>query len=266
MAYIAEDFDLQRAGDYTLLARVGGPDHALAVIDAASTVKFFARFDPEVPGQDVLDLLDARFGAAKLATYRAQQVFVPAGVFDERHLRSYLRHLPADGLMDVRVTDVPPLGIKAIHQVSADGLERYGNQPQQVVYPAVQPLLHSVANQALDATGPVIAIDRHPTGAIICLLDRDVLMYSNDFEVYGVDDLNYYILQVLAEFGVANGDLRCCLSGEVDKDGEVHGLLANLFGNVELADSAKWTGITAPEGLGPETHRLVTLFGLALCG
>lgn len=266
MGYISGDFDLQQATDYTLLARIGEGNHALAVIDSQSVLKYYACFGPETPEQGLLDVLNAGFGTVKLAVQSCQSVFVPADVFDEQHLQTYLRYLPADGVAVSKVTEVPRLGIKLVYQADAVDLEPHGNWPHQAVYPVVQPLLHSIANYAMDSAAPVIAIDIRPLRASICLIKQDNLLYSNDFELHSLADLNYYILQVVANFAItAEDNIRCCLSGEVNGDDAVYHLLSSSFSTIVLADSSKLTGITAPAELESETHRLLTLFGLNLC-
>ncbi|MBK1440327.1 DUF3822 family protein [Parapedobacter sp. ISTM3] len=266
MTYISADFDQQHAAEYTLLARIGHEENALAVLDNAGQLKVITAYDPRHTKQEVADLLNLNFGRVKLAVPDGSYSFVPGEAFRESALDIYRRYLPGDGLADTVISSLPALGITLLHHVNQLGLEPFvGRFSHLGIYPVVQPLLAAVVGHARQTAGPFVSINKQASCVNIAVLDSGKFIYANDFEVFGPDDLNYYLLAVLTNGELIGKQPVCCLSGDIAEDGEFHRRVTKYSEHVVFADSGQLTGVSLPQALQLEQHQYLTLLGLYLC-
>lgn len=268
MIYTSVDFDGQQAADQTLLIRIGLHENALAVIDDERQLKFAATYHPAQVEHPIQGILDLGFGKVKMAVSDSRYTFVPADVFNEAHIHTYLRYLPDDGVGEPILADIQSLNIKLLHQTNQIGMEALKTRfPQLTTYPAVQTLLCGIVGQGLNSIEePLLVIDKHSDRATICFFDAQTLIYSNDFEIDHADSLAYYLLAVLNHLGLADKRPRLCLSGDIEVGDMYYERASAYTGQVELADSGSLTGIGVPSEFVAHQHRFLTLFGLSLCG
>lgn len=266
MIYTAADFDGQQAADYTLLIGAGNITNTLAVVDQAQQLKFAADYDPSAPGAEVTALLDFNFGTVKLALFDSLYTLIPTEVYDEQHHNTYLQYLPFDGVGTTHVSDVAPLGVKLLHQTSRVGLEAIeGRFPAALHYPFVQPLLNAVAAHGMQATGPLLVIERHLPWVTISIFDKGRFLYCHDFESINIEDFNYYLLAVVDRFGLSEHHPVALLAGDIDLNDAYYERVREYVETVTLADSGALTGIGIPSDMQPHQHRFLTILGLHRC-
>jgi hypothetical protein len=267
MIYTLVDFDGQHAADHTLLIRIGLHENALAVLDDEQQLKFATTYNPLQVEKTIQDILGLGFGTVKMAVSDSRYTFVPADVFDEAYMQTYVRYLPGDGVAKPVLADIRPLNIKLLHQTSRIGVEAMEARfPQLYSCPTVQTLLYGIANHDRSLNEPLLFIDKHSLRITICLFDAQKLIYSNDFEIDHPDNLAYYLLTVLSHLGLGDKAPLLCLSGDIE-EGDPYYERASTYGRrVVLADSGALTGVGVPMDFVAHQHRFLTLFGLNLCG
>lgn len=264
MTYTSADFDGQHATDYQLLVRVGAMESALAIVDQERQLKYMATYNAP---QEVSDLVALDFGQVKLAIDDSRYIFIPEEVYDETHLEHYVRYLPDDGVRDSVASDIPSIGIQFVHQTSRLHVEPFEERfPQLRLYPAMQALLTGVADQASRTKGTFVAIDVQSPWLHIAAFNSGDFVYGNDFEVYGVDDFNYYLLIVLNQLGKSDAGTTFCLSGDIAVEDNIHRTVKKYGNRVMFANGVAFTGISLDKALLPDQHRFLTLFSLYSCG
>ena len=266
MTYTSADFDKERLADYTLLAQVGQGENALAIVDNEQQLRFVTTYDPAAIEQQVNDILGLDFRQVKIVVRDHGYSFIPAEVFDEAQLPVYRRYLPDDQLTEPLVSDIASLGIKLICQINKLGSTPLSDRfPHATVHAAIAVLLHSVASYGTRASGHTVVIHRMASSVGIYFFDSGKFWYGNDFEVYGADDLNYYLLAMLAHLGLEGKQLNVLLSGDIAADDEYHRRIMKYSDRLTFADMKQLTGIAIPMELQPHQHRFLTLFGLNQC-
>lgn len=267
MTYTSADFDTQRTGDYTLLAKIGADEQVLAVVDQGRQLKWMTTYDAANAGPAVSDMLRSTFAQVKVSVLDSRHLFVPADAFDDAYQQTYFRFLPDDGIRDSAVSDIPQLDIKLLHQTSKLGLELFIERfPEINVYPSIQVLLRSVASYGIKTEGAVLTLDKQSSQMTLCCFNGGKLIYSNDFDLRSTDDLNYYLAAVFEHLQLVDQPLTISLSGDIVEGDEYYQLLLRYGDAVLFADSGSFTGVALPDGLVPHQHRFLTLFGLVLCG
>jgi len=265
--YTSADFDAQRTPDYTLLARLGLDEQVLAVVDEAWRLKFAMAYGPGEMDGNVWDRFPLGFSQVKLAVVDAGHLFLPAEVFDEAYTQTYFSYLPNDGLVNSGISDISSLGIKLLHQTHRLGMESLiARFPQAHSYPTIQALLCSVADYGKKSEDLTFVLDKQSSRITLCVFKAGRFIYSNDFELYSITDLDYYLLSLLEHLGLADEHPQIYLSGDITMNDAIHQLLLTYGKTVLFADSGLLTGVAIPAELQQHQHRLLTLLGLRLCG
>lgn len=267
MTYTSADFDKERLADYTLLVSVGHGENALGIVDNEQQLQFVTTYNPATMGQQVSDILGLDFRQVKIGMPNSCYSFIPAEVFDEAQLPVYRGYLPDDYVTEPLISDVTSLGVKIICQINKLGSGPFlGNFPHATVHAAITVLLRSVAGYGTSTNGPTFIIHRLDSSVGFYFFDSGKFMYGNDFEVHSADDLNYYLLALIEGHGLEGRELNMMLSGDIIVDDEYHQRITRYSKQVVFADVKKLTRITLPMELQVHQHRLLTLFGLNLCG
>lgn len=265
MIYTTIGFDEQQVTKCTLLVGVGETTHQLIVVDE-QRVRFAASYDPARAEPEVTALFDLDFGTVKLAVADSRYTFVPTDVYDEEQHQTYLHYLPFDGVGTIGIADMAPLGIKLIHQTNRMGLENLLAQfPSAGSHPQVQGLLCAVAAQAMLQNGPLLVIERCAQWMTVGLFNAGNFLYCHDFKISSEDDLTYYLLSVMNQFGFAERKPDILLAGDFAIGDPYYERVEMYGGAVALADSGALTSIAVPDELVPYQHRFLSLLGLHRC-
>ncbi len=267
MIYTSTDFNREQSEVYTLLARVGSDENALAIVGDDEQLKLIATYDPASMEQEVTDLLDLDFATVKLSLPGSRYTFIPEEVFNEAAMQTYLRHLPDDGLAGTVVSDIASLGIKVLHQTNRLCAEPFAQRfPGMLTYSTMQVLLQGVANHGVKTGIPVLVVDKQSSILHVCFFDGNRLVYANDFDTMSADDHRYYLLSILNHLGLEGNPPRVCLSGDILANDEIHRWFLANGHEANFADIGPLVHIAMPEELVPQQHRFLTLLGLHLCG
>src|SRR5690606_34325098 len=98
-------------------------------------------------------------------------------------------------------------------------MERF---PQLTIYPSVQAAAAGFAQYAKQNAATFLVMDKHDTRFHVSFFDSGKFVYSNDFEVYHIDDFNYYLLNILQQVGWEDERLPMQLAGDIVAGDPVH--------------------------------------------
>jgi len=202
MDYISSQFNVQLLPAYKLLVHVGQKTDKLTVVDQQHTLYAYLEYDAIHPAVKATQLLSLPFPHVRIILPLEQFTFVPQEVFEEAHLDLYKQAM--DNTLETPVFFQPleDLGLVVVFQYNPLLYKKWQSVFAQA---SIQPDLATVlsrAKQHASKQGITLGIYTNHFKTGIFLFKHGQFQFYNTFAVQTIDDLNYYILNVMQSFEI----------------------------------------------------------------
>jgi len=258
MNYTSPHFNIQYLPHYTLLVKTGFHIDTLVVMDENNVVQVMMEYESEQPEPSALQLLSLPFSKVKVVVPHQGLVFVPTEVFQEDSLAEYSEFLVDDQVDNTRFQHIALNGVTAVYQYDMFLYNRW-----QTLFPEAQfiPEFQVVLDQAqahIPLQGEVLGVHFGDQAVDIFVFINGQFQLYNTFEVYGMEDLTYYILRIFSSFQIKDKVQKMLISGEIPED-SYRNRLIQMADRVEVV-SAKIKASVKEKELEEQLAGLNTLF------
>ncbi len=99
----------------------------------------------------------------------------------------------------------------------------------------------------------------------LLIIQNDQLQLANTFQFGSEMDVAYYVLYVLDQLNIKNGETSTYAAGEIEENGAELNMLREYIGPVKLLKESPLADLKFNPEKPSDTHRLFTLFHQVLC-
>lgn len=218
MNYTSDHFNIQYLPHYTLLVKTGFHIDTLVVIDENNSIQVMIEYESEQPEPSALQLLSLPFSKVKVVVPHQGLVFVPTEVFQEDALEEYSEFLVDDQVENTKFQQVAMNGVTAVYQFDMFLYNRWKTLfPEAQFIPEFQVVLEQ-AQAHIPLQGDVVGVHFGDQVVDIFVFINGQFQLYNTFEVYGLEDLTYYMLRIFSNFHIKDKVQKLLISGEIPED------------------------------------------------
>ena len=219
MNYISEDFHLHYLPSYTLYVQSNLHRDHILVLGPAKDVLVNLEYDNENPPAEAAKLLSLPFEKAYVSLPHQHLIWVPSEVFEPVDLPLYTDHFLDQNVDRIFYKEIEDQGIVALYQIDAILLGRWKRMFSSAhIFPTFLPVINNAVNN-MSAEGEIVGVHIYGSVADIFLFMNNEIRLYNTFEIQTPDDLSYYILSLMKNFGIEGRIPKILLSG-ASKDSE----------------------------------------------
>ncbi|RYE17027.1 MAG: DUF3822 family protein [Sphingobacteriales bacterium] len=253
------NFSLDQAGSYILLLQVNTNSFAYAVTHNNKLLAWGnAAIDELLNPVELKDLLSAGYQKVITGLPATGFTLIPETIYSDDHIKDFARYLNVQADESVFVQQLDSEN-RIIYKVAANPAEAGDVFGLENTVFGVKGWIKAVAGS--NPSDDTLYADISGNRVFFLYYTYGKLRYFNRFEFTNADELAYYAALVTDQLKLQPKRTSICLSGEVDKDDENTGRLAQFFAEV---DTTNLTILQLPGTVAP--HHILSLAALALCG
>ena len=263
MNYISEDFHYHYIPSYTLYVQSNLHSDHIIVLGPDNDVLVNMVYSNESPTPEATKILGLPFEQVYISLPHQNLLWIPSEVFELGDLGLYTEHFLDSRIERIAYKEIEGHGITALYQIDAMLENRWLNAfPHAQLFPTFLPVIKNALNRNSQES-EVLGIHIYDTIADIFLLVNNEIRLYNTFEIQTPDDLSFYVLSIIKNFGLHGSIPKILLSG-ASKDSEWGERLAYYTSQVEEVQStAVWK--TQNEGVKESIAELNILVDLTVC-
>lgn len=213
MNYTSADFHLHYISSYILYVYSDTIYDSLVVIDSNNQVLRYLVYDNVAPTDEAIKLLSLPFQQVKITLPHQNLVWIPSEVYDQTERELYLDYFADAKVEDLSAVSVESIGATGIYQTDNLAIRRWKNLfPEATIQPIFELVLHK-ALEIIRADEQVMGVQIYDNQVDVYWFENHEMRLYNTFEVETVDDLSYFVLSVMKNFGVQNKIEKIVLSG-----------------------------------------------------
>jgi hypothetical protein len=237
---IDPNFQSQHSGKCDLLLRITSSRFSYAVVDQAQD-QLKALCDIDIEGFEGLEealgsdiLLNFDFHKVKIATETSKFTFIPSLAYSEQNLKEYA-HFIKGNPAELSVTDIRIPQIKNITSFDPT-LQRMLDKKfiSYKLFSSANPLIES-GMKLYSGTENQLLLNFNGTNFEAAVFQGSKLAFYNLFRIDTVEDFNYFLLLILQEFKLDQGEGYVIIAGDIGKDDEKFKRLQKYFPEIKHA-------------------------------
>lgn len=236
MNYISKQFNIHYLPEYNLLVKAGFQKDVLAVVDKKSVAPILIEYPSEEPILDATRIMSLPFRFVRVVIPHQTFTFIPKEFFLSEKMSDYLQFLGASDLGNTFSYSLDSLNLVAVYQFDGLLLNRWKRLfPDAVILPEFAVVLDR-AQERVSIRGSVLGLHFVAENtADFYLFKNGVFQLYNSFEIHSLDDISYYILNILTQFNLGDSINKVLLSGEIP-DESYHKRISTYAGDIEMLD------------------------------
>ncbi|WP_294349917.1 DUF3822 family protein [Sphingobacterium sp.] len=219
MNYISKQFNIHYLPEYNLLVKAGFQKDVLAVVDKKSVAPIVIEYPSEEPILDATRIMSLPFRFVRVVIPHQTFTFIPKEFFLSDNISDYLQFLGTSDLENTFSYSLDNLNLVAVYQFDGLLLNRWKRLfPDAVILPEFAVVLDR-AQERVSIRGSVLGIHFVAENAVdFYLFKNGVFQLYNSFEIHTLDDISYYVLNILTQFNLGDSINKVLLSGEIPNE------------------------------------------------
>ncbi len=264
MNYISKQFNIHYLPEYNLLVKAGFQKDVLAVVDKKSVAPILIEYSSEEPILDATRIMSLPFRFVRIVIPHQSFTFIPKEVFQKDNIAQYLQFLGTSDLENTFIYYLDNLGLVSLYQFDKLLLNRWRRLfPDAVILPEFAVVLDR-AQERISIRGSVLGLHFVADNIVdFYLFKNGVFQLYNSFEIHNLDDVSYYILNILTQFGLGDSIDKVLLSGEVPNE-SFYKRITSYAGDIEVLD-LKTKVVLADQDVNSNLTPYNILFDSILC-
>lgn len=219
MNYISKQFNIHYLPEYNLLVKAGFQKDVLAVVDKKSVAPILIEYPSEEPILDATRIMSLPFRFVRIVIPHQSFTFIPKEVFQKDNTQQYLQFLDMSDADNTFIYYLDNLNLVALYQFDKLLLNRWRRLfPDAVILPEFAVVLDR-AQEHISIRGSALGLHFVADNIIdFYLFNNGVFQLYNSFEIHNLDDISYYVLNILTQFSLGDSTDKILLSGEIPND------------------------------------------------
>ncbi len=236
MNYISNQFNIHYLPEYNLLVKAGFQKDVLAVVDKKSVAPILIEYPSEEPILDATRIMSLPFRFVRVVIPHQTFTFVPKEFFQRDEIEQYVQFLGTSDVENTFVYILDNLNLVAIYQFDGLLLNRWKRLfPDAVILPEFAVVLDR-AQERVSIRGNVLGLHFGSENTVdFYLFKNGIFQIYNSFEIHNLDDISYYLLNMLAQFNLGDTIHKALLSGEIPNT-SYYSRISAYAGDIEVLD------------------------------
>lgn len=236
MNYISKQFNIHYLPEYNLLVKAGFQKDILAVVDKKSVAPIVIEYPSEEPILDATRIMSLPFRFVRVVIPHQTFTFIPKEFFLSDNISDYLQFLGTSDLENTFSYSLDNLNLVAVYQFDGLLLNRWRRLfPDAVILPEFAVVLDR-AQERVSIRGSVLGIHFVAENAVdFYLFKNGVFQLYNSFEIHTLDDISYYVLNILTQFNLGDSINKVLLSGEIPNE-SYYKRISTYTADIEILD------------------------------
>ncbi|WP_394678898.1 DUF3822 family protein [uncultured Sphingobacterium sp.] len=236
MNYISKQFNIHYLPEYNLLVKAGFQKDVLAVVDKKSIAPILIEYPSEEPILDATRIMSLPFRFVRVVIPHQTFTFIPKEFFLSENISDYLQFLGTTDLENTFSYSLDNLILVAVYQFDGLLLNRWRRLfPDAVILPEFAVVLDR-AQERVSIRGSVLGIHFVAENAVdFYLFKNGVFQLYNSFEIHTLDDISYYVLNILTQFNLGDSINKVLLSGEIPNE-SYYRRISTYTADIEILD------------------------------
>lgn len=236
MNYISKQFNIHYLPEYNLLVKAGFQKDILAVVDKKSVAPIVIEYPSEEPILDATRIMSLPFRFVRVVIPHQTFTFIPKEFFLSDNISDYLQFLGTSDLENTFSYSLDNLNLVAVYQFDGLLLNRWRRLfPDAVILPEFAVVLDR-AQERVSIRGSVLGIHFVAENAVdFYLFKNGVFQLYNSFEIHTLDDISYYVLNILTQFNLGDSINKVLLSGEIPNE-SYYRRISTYSADIEILD------------------------------
>ncbi|MGE8428994.1 MAG: DUF3822 family protein [Sphingobacterium sp.] len=236
MNYISKQFNIHYLPEYNLLVKAGFQKDVLAVVDKRSIAPILIEYPSEEPILDATRIMSLPFRFVRVVIPHQTFTFIPKEFFLHENISDYLQFLGTTDLENTFSYSLDNLNLVAVYQFDGLLLNRWKRLfPDAVILPEFAVVLDR-AQERVSIRGSVLGLHFVAENAVdFYLFKNGVFQLYNSFEIHNLDDISYYVLNILTQFNLGDSINKVLLSGEIPNK-SYYKRISAYAGDIEILD------------------------------
>ncbi|WP_294186288.1 DUF3822 family protein [uncultured Sphingobacterium sp.] len=236
MNYISKQFNIHYLPEYNLLVKAGFQKDVLAVVDKKSVAPIVIEYPSEEPILDATRIMSLPFRFVRVVIPHQTFTFIPKEFFLSDNISDYLQFLGTSDLENTFSYSLDNLNLVAVYQFDGLLLNRWRRLfPDAVILPEFAVVLDR-AQERVSIRGSVLGIHFVAENAVdFYLFKNGVFQLYNSFEIHTLDDISYYVLNILTQFNLGDSINKVLLSGEIPNE-SYYRRISTYTADIEILD------------------------------
>lgn len=278
--YLSDDeVQSQLATKYNLLVHIGFDTLQYAIVDfVRDQVKVLAEYEIPMPASasETIKAIQSlpessrefkyTFNKVKISYDSFDYTFVPAELYDDADQMAYTRFIGNTANSDILTTRIGAAAIRNVSAINSDlhaGLNTLFNKP--ILFNQADPFLEGIKRASATGKENQLFIDFGMNHFQIgCLKDSNLTFY-NLFECANADEFNYFLINVIDQFGIENAGTQIVLSGKASTGDPYFQRIEKYFADITSADTTQLIKFSEKLSEVP-VHQYFSILSLELCG
>lgn len=215
MNYTSADFKVQYISRYTLYINSDWVKDQLVVVDNDNKVLWAENYDSAHPSQEVTKILSLPFAKVYITLPHERLIWLPTEVFQQSAVDEYRSFF--DGSEQIWTKDIESLSVTALYQYDLLLYYRWKRiYPEAHFVPVFDVIMHQV-QASIPIRGTVLGAYLYDQQIDLFLFVNGAFHFYNTFEIATIDDMSYFVLQLLKNFQI-EGKVSRILVGGVSLD------------------------------------------------
>lgn len=236
MNFISVDFHLHYLANYTLYVQSDFINNHLVVVSEDNEVLAYFRYDSLQPNSEVIKFLSYPFSNVIIGLPHQGLVWVPQEVFTPSDKILFTPYFIDENPDLILFKEVDSLDVVGLYQLDQVILHRWQKVfPTAKFVPNFEILIDQVKSQS-NTEGEVLGVHIYDNKADLLLFINGEFKLYNTFEVATADDLSYFVISVLKNFGISWKIGKILLSG-ASQDSEWGTRLVNYCDEILVLES-----------------------------
>ncbi|HAF35354.1 MAG TPA: DUF3822 domain-containing protein [Sphingobacterium sp.] len=236
MNYISKQFNIHYLPEYNLLVKAGFQKDVLAVVDKKSIAPILIEYPSEEPILDATRIMSLPFRFVRVVIPHQTFTFIPKEFFLSENISDYLQFLGTTDLENTFSYSLDNLNLGAVYQFDGLLLNRWKRLfPDAVILPEFAVVLDR-AQERVSIRGSVLGLHFVAENTVdFYLFKNGVFQLYNSFEIHNLDDISYYVLNILTQFNLGDSINKVLLSGEIPNE-SYYKRISTYAGDIEILD------------------------------
>lgn len=218
MNFFSANFHLHYLANYTLYIQSDFITDHITVVNQDNEVLVYLQNNSLQPDSEVTKLLSYPFSKIVIGLPHQGLVWIPQEVYQSSEKALYAPYFVEENPDLILETPIDSLAVVALHQFDQFLLNKWKNIFPQAIYAPIFVVLIKQLSGKYHVNDCMVVHIYENKADIILFMNGDFKLY-NTFEVATADDLSYFVISVLKNFGIAGKIPKVFLSG-VAKDSD----------------------------------------------
>ncbi|HYK76349.1 MAG TPA: DUF3822 family protein [Daejeonella sp.] len=206
--------------------------------------------------------LQTEFKSTKVSVVTGKFTFIPTQLYTESELDGYAKFVQPNRATDVLVNNISPAELKNI--VVIDTLlqqelqKRFKNLS---IFSQVEPFIEGIY-QTNNKSSNHLFLNFYTGGFEAAFLQNGHLRFYNTFQVENADEFNYFLLNLIQQFGPDTKETKITLTGMIGQNDEIYKRIQKYFADISFGKSNQPIN-NLPTNI--SAHTYFSLLSLHLC-